>query len=86
MVEYGMETSAIAQQEKIQKPTILRKSDAYSFFETHRGTKINSAHYSEMLTERLNPGIRSKHRELLPKGVVSLHDNAHPSTYCYPQR
>ena len=33
-----------------------------------------------MLTDRLNPAIRSKHRGLLSKGVVLLHDNARPHT------
>jgi hypothetical protein len=32
MGEYGMETSTIAQQEKVEKPTIHRKTDDYSFF------------------------------------------------------
>ena len=45
-----------------------------------RGKTINSARYSEMLTDRLKPVIRSKRRRLLPKGVVFLHDSAHPHT------
>ena len=45
-----------------------------------RGTTINSARYSEMLTDRLKPAIRSKRRGLLSKGVVLLHDNARPHT------
>ena len=45
-----------------------------------RGTTINSARYSEMLTDRLKPAIRSKRRGLLSKSVVLLHDNAHPHT------
>jgi hypothetical protein len=53
-----METSTIAQQEKVQKATIRRKIDAYSFWDSQdpvlehyqeRGTTINSARYSEML-------------------------------------
>ncbi|UYV62766.1 hypothetical protein LAZ67_2001870, partial [Cordylochernes scorpioides] len=43
-------------------------------------TTINSARYSEMLTDKLNPTIRSKRRGLLSKGVVLLHDNACPHT------
>ena len=43
-----------------------------------RGTTINSARNSEMLTDRLKPAIRSKRRGLVSKGVVFLHDNAHP--------
>jgi hypothetical protein len=31
MTEYGMETCTISQQEKFQKPTIHRKTEAYSF-------------------------------------------------------
>ena len=38
------------------------------------GTTINSARYSETLTDRLKPEILSKRRGLLSKGVV-LHDN-----------
>ena len=45
-----------------------------------RGTTINSARYSEMLTNRLKPAIRSKRRELLSTGVVLLHDIARPHT------
>ena len=45
-----------------------------------KGTTINSARYSEILTDRLKPAIRSKCWGLLPKGVVLLHDNAHPHT------
>ena len=41
-----------------------------------RGTTINSARYSEMLTDRLKPAIRSRRRGLLLKSVVLLHDNA----------
>ena len=44
-----------------------------------RGTTINSAWYSEMLTDRLKPANRSKLRLLLSKRVV-LHDNARPHT------
>ena len=35
-----------------------------------RGTTLNSAWYSEMLTDRLKPAIRSKCQVLLLKGVV----------------
>ena len=45
-----------------------------------RGTTVNTARYSEMLTDRLRPAVRSKRRELLSKGVVLLHDNARPLT------
>ena len=44
-----------------------------------RGTTINSKRYSEMLTDRLKPAIRSKRRGLLSK-VLLLHDNARPHT------
>jgi hypothetical protein len=42
-----------------------------------RGTTLNSAHYGEMLIERLKPAIRRKCPGLLSKGVVLFHDNAH---------
>ncbi|PNF15535.1 hypothetical protein B7P43_G16529, partial [Cryptotermes secundus] len=45
-----------------------------------RGTTINSARYSEMLTDRPKPAIRSKCPGLLSKGVVLLHDSARPHT------
>ena len=45
-----------------------------------RGTIINSARYSEMLTGRLKHAIRRKRRGLLSKGVVLLHDNTRPHT------
>ena len=45
-----------------------------------RGTTINRARYSKMLTDRLKPAIRSKRRRLMSKGVVLLHDNARPHT------
>ena len=44
---------------------------------------MNSAQYSEMLTDRLKPAIQSKHQEPLSKGVVLLHDNTHPHTAAY---
>jgi hypothetical protein len=44
------------------------------------GTTINSAHYSEMLTDWLMPAMRSRCIGLLSKSVVLLHDNAHPYT------
>ena len=46
-----------------------------------RGT-INSARYSEMLTDRLKPAIRSKLRGLLSKDVL-LYDNVRPHTAAY---
>ena len=87
--DYGMETSTIARQEKVQKPTISRKIDAYRFWDSQgpileyyqkRGSTINSACYSEMLIDRLKHEIRSKCRGQLLKGIVLLHDNAHPYT------
>ena len=71
-----METSTIALQEKVQNPTIPRKSDGYSVSDSQgpvlehyqeMGTTINSARYSEMLTDRLKPTIRNKRRGLLSK-------------------
>ena len=74
-----METSTIALQEKVQNPAIRRKTDAYNVLGLTRpvlehyqemGITINSARYSEMLTEKLKPAIRSKRRELLSKCVL----------------
>jgi len=45
-----------------------------------RGSTINSAHYSEMLIDKLKPEIRGKCQGQLSKGIVLLHDNAHPHT------
>jgi hypothetical protein len=43
MAEYGIETSAITHQEKVQKPTICWKTDACSFLGlTTTGTGILS--------------------------------------------
>jgi hypothetical protein len=59
-----METSTFVQQEKVQKPAICRKTDVYSFWDSQgpvleryqeRSTTINSARYSDVLTDRLNP-------------------------------
>ena len=48
-----------------------------------RGSTINSARYNEMLIDRLKPEIRSKRRGQLSKGIVLLHDNAHPHTVAH---
>ena len=45
-----------------------------------KGTTINSAWYSEMITDKLKPAIQSKCWGLLLKGVVLLRDNARPHT------
>jgi len=45
-----------------------------------KGTTINSAYYSEILTDRLKPEIWSKHRGQLSKGNVFSHDSTHPHT------
>ena len=84
-----METSTIALQEKVQNSIIRRKTDAYSVLGLkgpvlepyqERDTTINSTRYSEMLTDRVKPAIRSKRQGLLSKCVVLLHDNARPQT------
>jgi hypothetical protein len=41
-----------------------------------RCTTINTAHYSEMLTDWLKPAIPCKRRRLLLKYIVLLHGNA----------
>jgi hypothetical protein len=71
---------------KVQKPT-AKKTGAYRFWGLQgpvlehyqeRDTTINSAGYSEMLTDWLKPAVRSKRRGPLSKGVVLLHDNDCP--------
>ena len=44
-----------------------------------KGSTINSANYSEMMTNKLKPAIRTKRRGLLSKQIL-LHDNARPHT------
>ena len=41
---------------------------------------INSARYSDLLVNNLKPAVRTKHRGLLSKKVLLLHDNARPHT------
>jgi hypothetical protein len=56
-----MEKLTTAQQGKLQKSTIYKKIDVYSFWDSQgpvldyqeRGTTMNSAQYSEILTDRL---------------------------------
>jgi hypothetical protein len=57
---------------KVQKTTIHRKTVAYSFWDSHglilehyqeMGKTINSAPYSEMLTDRPKSAIRSKSQD-----------------------
>jgi hypothetical protein len=43
-------------------------------------TTINSARYSEFLTDWLKPAIQNKRRGLVSKGVVLLHVSARPHT------
>jgi len=45
-----------------------------------KGQTVTSARYSAMLVNELKPAIRSKHRGLLSKRVLLLHDNARPHT------
>jgi histone-lysine N-methyltransferase SETMAR len=45
-----------------------------------RDTTVNSVRYSEMLSTKLKPAIRTKRRGLLSTGVLLLHDNACPHT------
>jgi len=45
-----------------------------------RGSTINCVRYSEMLIDKLKPEIQSKCPRQLLKGIVLLHDNAHPHT------
>ena len=84
-----METSTIACKEKVQKSTISRKIDPYSFWDSQdpvlehyqeSASTIKSALYSERLIDRLKPEIRSKGRGHLSKGIVLLHDNARQHT------
>ena len=86
-----MVTSTNALQEKVQNLTNRNKTDAYRVLHSQvpvpeyyqeRSTTINSVLYSEMLSERLKPAIRSKRRGLLPKDVF-LHENAWPHTVAH---
>ena len=59
-----MENSTIALLEKVQNPTIRRKTEACNVLGLtrlehyhERGTTINSVWYSEMLTDKLKPAI-----------------------------
>jgi hypothetical protein len=54
-----MDTSTFAQQEKVQKPAIRRKTDAYSFLGLTRPSigEGQSAQYNEMHTDWLKPAI-----------------------------
>jgi histone-lysine N-methyltransferase SETMAR len=45
-----------------------------------RGAKVNSVRYSEMLSTKLKPAIRTKRRGLLSTCVLLLHDNVRPHT------
>jgi hypothetical protein len=74
-----METSTITQQEGVKRPTICRKlMVTVSWYKQgpelehyqERGTTINSACYSAMLTNRPRPAIQCRHRGLLSKVVV----------------
>jgi hypothetical protein len=66
MAEHGTETFTIAQQQKVQKKTILMLKgfqDSQGPVLEHyqvRGTIISNDHYIEMLTKRLKPAIQSK--------------------------
>ena len=84
-----METSTVACRKKFKTQPSAGKLTLTVFWYSQgpvlehyqeRGKTINSARYSEMLTDRLKLAIRSKRRELLSKGVVLLHDNARPHT------
>ena len=79
--------SQLPYKKKSSKPNHLQENWCLQCFGTHKaqyskhwGTTINSVWYSEMLTDRLKPAIRSKHCGLLSKGVVLLHDSARPHT------
>jgi hypothetical protein len=44
-----------------------------------KGETVNSISYSPILEEKLKPAIRScRHRGLLPKGILLLHENVQP--------
>ena len=45
-----------------------------------KGQTVTSARYSDMLVNKLKPAIWSKHRGLLSKKVLLLHDNTCPHT------
>jgi len=69
MADYGMETSTIAHHEKVRKPAISRKIDAYRFWDSQgpmlehyqeRGSTINSAPYRLSPVWSTQGGIRSR--------------------------
>jgi len=45
-----------------------------------KGQTVTSAQYSDILVNELKAAIRSKHRGLLSKRVLLLHDNTRPHT------
>jgi hypothetical protein len=84
-----METSKTTKQGEVRKPTVCRKTNAYSFRGITRpstGTssvegRDDGAHYSEMLTDRLKSAIRSKCWGLPSKNVAAW---KWPSIRCCP--
>lgn len=48
-----------------------------------RVTTMNGGRYSEVVTAMLKPAIRGKHRGLLSKSIVWLHNDARPHTTDY---
>jgi hypothetical protein len=48
--------------------------------EQERGATVNSVRYSETLSTKLKPAIRTKRRGLFSRSVLLLHDNARPYT------
>ena len=84
-----METSTIALQEKVQNPTIHRKTDAYSVLVVTRpstGTLSGERHNNKQCVVQWHAYWQaeacnsSKCQGLLSKSVVFLHDNACPHT------
>jgi hypothetical protein len=82
----------ISQQEKLEKSTIQKKTDAYSCWDSQcpalehtqeKGTTINNACYSEMLTDRLKPEIQKQTQRTSVKRCCVVAWQC-PSIYCCP--
>jgi histone-lysine N-methyltransferase SETMAR len=78
--EFGLETSDIVGGGEVMLTVFWDSQGPILGHYQERGTTVNSAHYNEMLCDKLKPVIRTKRQGLLSKGVALLHDNAHPHT------
>lgn len=80
-----MEISSFDRQEKVQPLEKLclhfrGLTPATAGTLSREGFDGESAVYSEMMCDKLQPTVRSKHRGLLSRGLVFLYDSARPQT------